>query len=1352
MKTSELTLVCPYTGLRSFTEEESLYFKGRDYQVDQITALLEQNKFLMVTGASGEGKSSLIYAGLIPNARAGFFKAKYTNWVVADFRPERSPVRNMAVALADKFDKSTATVETELKRGFSSLIDLYTNSEFYTDEEDSAWKNLSDADKRDRKRNAANLMVIVDQFEEFFTNPENYHNEVPSQDSQVVVNLILETARIAMKRNLPVYIVCTMRSDYIGQCSAFRGLPEYIGFSQFFVPRLKRKDLKQVIEEPAILSGNRISQRLIERLVFDIAEGVDQLPILQHALSQVWRAANNGQEEMDLIHYAMVGGMPAGELPDEEQERFESWFSALPENQKKFYQATGLNKIIEIHASTLYENAWEFYNQKHPDKPLSQHDAKRIIVNAFCCLTKIDNSRAVRNRMTLGEITEIINTPEFTADVVGDVINIFRQEGNSFIRPFITDDPTSQTLATETVLDITHESLIRNWSKLTRWAEKEFEFYSTYLDFRKQLNRWKQSGKSSGFLLPIGPLTYFENWYNTCKPNVAWLRRYSDIQDDKKQATTEAKETLTDIQSFLKRSARKVMVTRAFMKYGPQRIATVMAVIIMLVLSGFYWYDAEQKKNERVIERVRSEAMTLMKSEEVNLQAKAFHLLMEERYNSGSLMPYLQTLDLKNRFSLAIETYNVLMYIDKRLEGDLKTNLLKFIDESSAALVNSAEPENVLLERNKFIIILSRDWYYTPDNFKFQLLQKALELNNNLVLRFYKEPSLFKPAVPFELNVAIQYWLTLANPTQEKITTLAQAISPFSNPQAKTVFDVYYPKGSFEPNGRQPNDFNNGYHTIASLHAALGDIDGLEKCFNTLLQEGQRSYFELGRMFNNHQHILAILYQFGHRSKADRVLNWIEKNTDDNPRLTIYRNMILRGGYISPMYVEANIEKTSFRSYRGYLYPNLYFMDRALFDQIMEDYEKVIRAIKDPNEREFQLAFNGKRKALYRHKYWYDRQMPVDEKQLDAWLEEAWTHYKNVNPAHLEGKVSTTLPYYSDGVRTTDVTRREQFVYPDYRDGWFSANYHSDYFFNWLKRTGRMSEHFRSAEDMELLHAWITRPFDFSPVRPPLTLRNHYPLSDQVLKDALSFAAQHPQGKSFDKNLPLMILANRAFDRGDQTVGVEYYRQMSFGTIESSQNRYEYIEKIFFLNMLKELSINLIMAGYREDAEKVIRQFITNEERIFSYIFIAEKLFKQNADPETFVYLDSAFTYANRIDFTPLANGLDSRVNLILVLSRIGSNTINNEAIEILREIPEGAKFDAIFARVTGVAYEGNFFRARMSIPNTLTEFEDLICRTQILYEACKKRDALAGDTRWAAMDRFIEWETYYINYSGIQL
>ena len=80
--------ICPYTGLRSFTEEESLYFKGREEHIEQATDQLQRNKFLMLTGASGDGKSSLVYAGIVPNARAGFLKSKYTQWCLADFRHE----------------------------------------------------------------------------------------------------------------------------------------------------------------------------------------------------------------------------------------------------------------------------------------------------------------------------------------------------------------------------------------------------------------------------------------------------------------------------------------------------------------------------------------------------------------------------------------------------------------------------------------------------------------------------------------------------------------------------------------------------------------------------------------------------------------------------------------------------------------------------------------------------------------------------------------------------------------------------------------------------------------------------------------------------------------------------------------------------------------------------------------------------------------------------------------------------------------------------------------------------------------------------------------------------------------
>lgn len=1343
-------VICPYPGLRSFTEEESLYFKGRDLQVDQITALLEQNKFLMTTGASGEGKSSLIYAGLIPNARAGFFKARYANWVVADFRPERSPVKNMADALAGTFETKSSTIETELRRGYSSLIDLYVNSDFYIDEDDDQWKKLLDPEQRDRKRKAANLMILVDQFEEFFTNPENFYNEAPSQDSQIVVNLVLETARIAIRRNLPVYVVCTMRSDYIGQCSAFRGLPEYIGFSQFFVPRLKRKDLKQVIEEPAVLSGNRISQRLVERLVYDIAEGVDQLPMLQHALSQIWLAADHGRKEMDLIHYAMVGGMPAAELPDDDQPVFQAWFDTLSEVRQKYYLNTGLSKVIEIHASILYENAWQYYNAQHPDKPITQRDAKRIIALAFSCLTKIDHSRAVRNLMSLGEITSIINTPAFTTEVVGDVLNIYREEGNSFIRPFKTEDPATHKISADTVLDITHESLIRNWDKLNSWANQEFEFYSTYLDFKKQLDRWKNSKKSADFLLPIGPLTYFENWYNRCKPNTGWIKRYSEIQEDETKTTRDGENILADIREFIKRSARKVTVTRAFMKYGTRRIATFLAIAFMLVLSGFYWYDAEQKQNNRVIRDIRTDMLHLMKSKEVGFDSKALPLLLQERYEPGSMLTYLRSLDPKTRLSLAIETYKQLLLLNKHDESDYKSALTNLVDTTLKGLIATKTDYPFLMtELNKFTTLLAYDQYYNPSEKSEAMLRNFAEEGYLMSLVFFKSNDLFRATIPLELNYGIQQWLTFGPVTGDKINTLLSAFSPYTGSEGKAKFDLYFPKGSYEINGRVPNDFNGGYHTLASLYAALGDTSNVIKSFEVFRQSGQNDYFT-GSLFNNYTNILALFYQFGHRDKTGNLVQWLKTNYPSNTPLTIYRNTVIRAGYISHLY-RVNINKNILRSYRGYFFPNLCLTGRQVYNSMMDDYEKLILEIENPSEKNYLLAMNKKRRALFDHKYSYDRGLKADSAYLENLLREAVYHIRLVEKDTLEAKVPVTIPYYSDGVRNRMYTRKHLFIYPDYMGSWFSWTYHSDLFFNFIYRNNLFNEFYTAPEDMGILHFWVAKAFEVKPFMNSKAFDNDFPLSDQTLTRILALAETHPQGGSLDKNLITLLLANRAFARHDEKEGISYYQRFDKENFGVSRDKYEYLEKTFFLNQLKELCVHLSLTGRHQEALNLAEKFEKDHEKAFAYIFMAEKLYMNKTDPSAFVYLDSVFSKSKDVDFSQFNFGfnqaIDYRYNLILLLSRIGGRELNAMSNNFLAEIIEQNKFFGLITRVYGVAEEGNFYRAQTALPASLTETEELTARSYILWQACRKKETGEGGQNWRTMDDFLTNDFNYVFY-----
>jgi hypothetical protein len=1328
--------ICPYAGLRSFTEEESLYFKGRDFQIEQISELLEKNKFLMVTGASGEGKSSLIYAGLIPNTRAGFFKAQYTNWVVADFRPERSPLQNMATTIGNVLQVEKETIATELRRGYSSLVDLYTNSEFYVDEQDPNWGTTSDSEKREKKRKAANLLVIVDQFEEFFTNPENFSNDSPSQDSQIVVNLALETARIAAKRNLPIYVVFTMRSDFIGQCVAFRGLPEYIGFSQFFVPRLKRKDFKQVIEEPAILSGNRISQRLIERLVYDIAEGVDQLPVLQHALSQVWLAAKHGSEEMDLIHYAMVGGMPASDLPDEDQLKFKTWFDALPDFKKKFLDETGLHKIIEFHAHTLYESAWEYYTKNNPNHPITVRQCKRIIALAFTCLTKIDNSRAVRNRMTLEEITTIINDPELSVEIVGQVLTIFREEGNSFIRPYKTDDPSTHSLSAQAVLDITHEALIRNWAKLNQWALKEFEFYSTWLDFKKQLNRWTKSGKNSGYLLPIGPLTYFEKWYDECKPNVGWISRYADYD----QKIDSATKTLSEIKEYLKRSSNKIIIARTFMKYGTGRVATVLAIAIMLVLSGFYWNDAQNKRNEKVIERVVTDAQALVQSEEVNSSEKATYLIVQERYQSGTLIPFLEQLpDSKNKLVIAIDVYLNFLQMDNHFNLPVKMQLINFIEKQIGVLATSKNDDAFLLRQvNRYMVRLAYDNYYNPqETFDARAVQFT-GLLHDLVMNFYRGTNKFEAAISPEINFAVQQWLTFGSPGRAQITEMLSLISPFESKDGP--FNIYYAKGSYEPDGGIDLDYNGGYHLVASLYAASGNAKMIIPCFEIINE--QASYFT-GRLLNNYNNLIGYLYQYGYRDQVNILLDWLNSHyKKGTPPQDVYVNIINRSGYLSRMYF-INITGRG-NTLRGYIAPNLYFASRTQFQQIAEDFVKILSGLPDKSEANFLLAMHYKRVAMFEHKYAYDRNMTMDTIGLNRLLDKAWHHFNLVDRAYLDLETNRATPYWSDGIRQPKISNRHFFVYPDYMGGWFSRTYHSDLFYNYMASKNLLEKNFKSDGDMWPIHRWLANAYLVYPNKKEVvTNENFFPISDATLLSVAQFLTS----KGADANFAYLLLANRYFEKGEVEAGLDFAGKIDMNNINRSADRFEYLEKSFFLNELKNLSRNFAGIGKHKEASEVVSHFEFPREKAFSYIFNAEVLYGKNADPLSFTYLDSAMMLFKKEDFTVLRKELDYRYKLTKLMGEVGGNKLNNLAKEIELDFQEANKFDAIISRIRGIAYEGSFFKAVSAIPITLTETQTLICYTYILHETNRAKERTQSRSDWKFMDAYFNWDMEYIFY-----
>jgi len=159
-----------------------------------------------------------------------------------------------------------------------------------------------------------NLLVVVDQFEELFRYRQivaagRTEAQSISEDTAAFVNLLLEAKEQA---TCPIFVVLTMRSDFLGDCTQFPGLAEAINAGQYLVPRMTRDERRSAIVGPVGVAGAEIAPVLVMRLVNDVGDNPDQLSILQHALNRTWarwQHEGSGQGPLDLPHYEAIGNM-----------------------------------------------------------------------------------------------------------------------------------------------------------------------------------------------------------------------------------------------------------------------------------------------------------------------------------------------------------------------------------------------------------------------------------------------------------------------------------------------------------------------------------------------------------------------------------------------------------------------------------------------------------------------------------------------------------------------------------------------------------------------------------------------------------------------------------------------------------------------------------------------------------------------------------------------------------------------------------------------------------------------------------------------------------------------------------
>ena len=319
----------PYKGLRAFTGDDSHDFFGRDRLINELATALEGTlvaeeksqpcaRLLAVIGPSGSGKSSVVMAGLLPRLREGRLPGS-EQWMYLDpIVPGGRPIEALTLALSEHLpDKSLKAIREDL-------------------EDDSA-RGLHLLATRLARRPGTRVVLLVDQFEELFT-------QTPSEDERRHFLDLLVTA--ITEPHGPVIVLLTLRADFSDRPLAYPALGQLIDHHHQLVFPMKLDELRATIEQPAALPDVQLTFEgdLVGDLLFEVQGQVGALPLLQFTLEQLFRQRSGRQ--LTLSAYRELGGVK-GALARKAEETY----TELPSEEHRKLARALLVRLIDPGAS-----------------------------------------------------------------------------------------------------------------------------------------------------------------------------------------------------------------------------------------------------------------------------------------------------------------------------------------------------------------------------------------------------------------------------------------------------------------------------------------------------------------------------------------------------------------------------------------------------------------------------------------------------------------------------------------------------------------------------------------------------------------------------------------------------------------------------------------------------------------------------------------------------------------------------------------------------------------------------------------------------------------------------------------
>ncbi len=441
-ETKRMNLVNPYPGLRPFSTHDSPLFFGRGEEVEGVVNGLMKNRFIAITGEPGSGKTSMVNAGIVP---ALMYKGE---WILFKTRPGYLPLQSLYHEILTKQGKATAQAGTKLP-----------DPEF-----------IMQSLREMHKEYQAAILLVVDQFEEVFTLKSSVNEQVYRKNMENYIDFLL---KIVGQQDIPVHVVITIRTDFLGECSAFNEFSDLIDLYHYPLRRMSPENITRVIMGPLEVVGVGIQRELVKKILADVSDNDDLLPVLQHSLMKTWQVWNQRKD-------------PESPISIKDYEQLGSTDHAISKSADEAY-------------GQLSDEEKGFCERIF--KALSERD---------------DQNRDICIPLKISRISEITMVP---VDKVIRIADMFRREGRGFIVPSL-----EVPLEKSSVISISHESLMKLWYRLDEWADDEYESVQMYLNLAEAAEAY-QVGKAELWRPP--DLEAALEWYRKNNPTMAWAERYN---------------------------------------------------------------------------------------------------------------------------------------------------------------------------------------------------------------------------------------------------------------------------------------------------------------------------------------------------------------------------------------------------------------------------------------------------------------------------------------------------------------------------------------------------------------------------------------------------------------------------------------------------------------------------------------------------------------------------------------------------------------------------------------------------------------------------------------------------------